>query len=570
MQSKWKCVDVVFAAVLMAVSLAAAPVEPGDVDSNAERVDELLRPYDGTHKPGFAVGIIQDGELIYSKGFGMANLDYGIPNTPQTVFRIGSTSKQFTAACIAMLIGEGRLSLDDPVQKHIPELPDYGEPVTVGDLVHHTSGLPDYEDLQPLQGELDDQGNHHADEIVDLISRQSLIFKPKEKWYYSNTNYILMAVIIERVSGLTFAEFARERIFEPLGMKSSRIHDDNTAIISNRAVGYYRSEHGLEVDETITELVGDDGVFTTVEDLLLWDRNFYDDRIGGRDFLQRMHTVGTLDSGEPHEYAFALMIGEHRGLRTVSHGGAFVGFRAQMIRFPEQRFTIVLLANLGNVNPTGLCHEIADIYLGELFEEDAEEPETAESSRSVDLTPEQMQRYVGVFEDGENGMSMEITVEAEALVFKTMGQTLPMEAQEEDVFKVIAPYDITLDYSGLRAENVVILNVVGMGRFEMAPVEFVEVPPEKLAPYVGEFHCERLDTTYRLIMKDDALHIGLPKAAGLFELFPKTPDVFSAGPALRGISLEFRRGADGEITGFGVVVPANRVADVFFEKQAAR
>jgi len=537
------------ALLFLALVASVAPASAQGLEEKIQRTDELLRPYDGTHRPGFAVGVIEDGELVYSKGFGMANLDYGIPNTPRTVFRIGSTSKQFTAACISMLIDEGKVALSDPVQKHIPELPDYGEPVTVGDLVHHTSGLPDYEDLQALQGELDDQGNHHGDEIVALLARQSLIFKPGEKWSYSNTNYILMAVIIERVSGKTFAEFARERIFEPLGMKSSLIHDDNTAIITNRAVGYTEADGGFKVDETITELVGDDGVFTTVEDLLLWDRNFYDDTIGGTEFLERMHTVGTLDTGDEHEYAFALMISEYRGLRTVSHGGSFVGFRAQMIRFPDQSFTVLLLANLSSVNPTGLCNGIADIFLEDELEELPEETEQAESAQSVELIPDQLREFEGVFEDSGAGLNMEVAIEDDGLVFKTMGQTLPMKPMGEKTFTVDAPYDIT------------------MGRFEMVPIVFQDVAPEKLAEYVGEFYSDRLDAVYRLIMVDDSLHLRLPVVSESFELYPRTLDSFSAGPELRGISLAFQRDAGGMIESFRVVVPGNRVAGISFVKR---
>jgi CubicO group peptidase (beta-lactamase class C family) len=556
--------------LLLATLASVTPALAQGLDEKIQRVDELLRPFDGTHRPGFAVGVVQDGELVYSKGFGMANLDYGIPNTPRTVFRIGSTSKQFAAACVAMLIGDGKLALSDPIQKHIPELPDFGEPVTVGDLVHHTSGLPDYEDLQPLQGELDDQGNHHADEIVALLARQSLIFSPKEKWSYSNTNYILLAVIIERVSGKTFAGLARERIFVPLGMTSSLILDDNTQIVSQRAVGYSEADGGFEVDETITELVGDDGVFTTVEDLLLWDRNFYDDTIGGPGFLERMHTLGTLDSGDEHEYAFALMISEYRGLRTVSHGGSFVGFRAQMIRFPEQSFTVLLLANLSSVSPTELCNGIADIFLEEVVEEAPEETEQAESARSVTLTPEQMRAFEGVFEDNGAGMNMEIVVEDDGLVFKTMGQTFPVTPIAENVFEVEAPYDITIDYTALDAENVVVLEIVGMGRFEMVPVAYEEKTPEELAEYVGEYLCDRLETVYRLVMVDDSLRLGLPKISETFELLPKTKDAFSAGPELRGISLEFQRDADGTIDSFGIVVPGNRVAGISFVKREGR
>lgn len=537
-------------------------------EEKIKQVDELFAKYDTPDSPGFALGIIKDGKFLYKRGYGAANLDYNVPNTPQTVFRIGSTSKQFTAACIAILIEEGKVSLDDPIQKHIPEMADMGKGVTVGDLVYHTSGIPDYEMLQMLQGEPDNQGNHHAEEIVELLSRQELIFEPKEKWDYSNSNYILMAVIIERVSGKTFAEFADERIFKPLGMTNSRIHDNNRLIIKNRAVGYSEQAGEFYIDETITELVGDDGVFTTVEDLFLWDQNFYDSKIIGPDFPQHLQKVGQLKTGEDHTYAFGLIISTYKGLKTVSHGGAFVGFRAQMLRFPEQRCTIILLANLANISPGEMCFKVADIILADhLKEEPKKEKKVEKKDESMSIPPDQLKQYEGYFEDIESGVVIQVALEDSGLYLKVMGQKYLLRPVKTNILKADAPIGITVDYSNLNKDQTVLFDVETQGQFHMRSISPDRISPDQLSEYTGEYVSEQLMTEYTLEVRDEVLHLRLVKQARSYPLTPKSRDSFSASGEFGGASLDFQRGSKEEITGFLVRFPMSRVKNIHFIKK---
>jgi CubicO group peptidase (beta-lactamase class C family) len=318
-------------------SSAAGTVASQELDESiASRVDAVFRRFDGEEHPGMSVAIYRDSEVVYARGFGLASVEYGVPNEPDTVFRIGSTSKQFTAACIALLAVRGELDVESDVRAHIPELHAFDPPVTIRNLVHHTSGIRDYINLASFGGHeveaLTPEGS-----IEDIARQESLAFPAGERFQYSNSNYLLLGEIVQRTSGMSLAEFARKNLFEPLGMDDTHFHDRHEHVVWNRAFGYSPGrdrEFGLDI--TRLDHVGDGGIFTTVNDLLLWDDSFYTDAIApGTGFLELMHDVGFTTDGTSTNYGFGLFLGEHRGLRTVSHGGAWVGFRAEVLRFPD-------------------------------------------------------------------------------------------------------------------------------------------------------------------------------------------------------------------------------------------
>ena len=294
----------------------------------------------------------------------MANLEHNIPISPSSVFRIGSTSKQFTAAVVLLLAEEGKLSLDDDIRTLLPELPDYGTPVTIRHLLHHTSGIPDYLRLAAGAGSRSDDLHLTVDAAIAMLaSQEKLDFVPGEQFGYSNSGYFLLSQIAQRASGKSLRKYAEEKIFRPLGMTNTHFHDDHKEIVPNRASGYAYREEGFQISMTTLDTVGDGGVFTTVEDLFYWDQHFYHQQIGGPQFLDQMLTRGTLNNGRSLDYASGLVHGTHRGLDTIRHGGGFVGFRAEMIRFPQRRFTVICLCNLSARDPTELAKRVADIYL---------------------------------------------------------------------------------------------------------------------------------------------------------------------------------------------------------------
>ncbi len=358
----------ILALIAAALPLAVEAHAQSRPDLSA-RVDSLFAEWDRPGSPGCALGVVRDGRLDYARGYGYANLDHDVPITPSTVFYIASVSKQFTAASIVLLAQQGRLSLDDDVRAYIPELPDYGATITIRHLIHHTSGLRDYLTLMLLAGmRLEDV--HTDAEVLDLVTRQAALnFTPGERYLYSNTGYLLMAEIVRRVSGKSLREFADEHIFRPLGMANTHFHDDRTMVVRNRALAYARNEDGsfrLDVWSNFDK-VGSGGLLASVEDLALWDLNAEHQKVGGAALREQMLGRGVLNDGDTLDYAFGLIIGEYRGLRTVGHSGGSMGFRAHHLRFPDERFAVICLCNLGSIDPGALVRRVADIYLEDRF-----------------------------------------------------------------------------------------------------------------------------------------------------------------------------------------------------------
>ncbi|MGA2362115.1 MAG: serine hydrolase domain-containing protein [Candidatus Aminicenantales bacterium] len=423
--------------VLFAASLAA--------DETTDKVDKLFATWDKTTSPGATLAVISDGRIIYKRGYGMAKLEDGIVMTPDKIFDIGSVSKQFTATCVVMLVRDGKISLDDNVRKFIPELPDYGTPITVRHLLHHTSGFRDYNALLELAGFRDDSDCPTVEEALDAICRQKkLNYPPGQEYSYTNTGYFLLSQIVERVSGKSLNAFAQERIFKPLGMEHTLYQDNHTQVIKDRATGYDPDDQGFKIDMSNWDETGDGNVYTSVEDLYLWDQAFYNNKLG-KGVMDMLHTTGTLNNGKPIDYAFGLVVTEYKGLKVVEHGGAWAGFRAGIVRFPDEKFSVICLANLGTVDPSGLCFKVADIYLaGKLKEPEKKEEKKAEAAavpekdlaRLRPLTPAMLNDYAGTYVSPELlDARYQIRVDKDKLVLKT--RTIPraeMKAMAPDKF----------------------------------------------------------------------------------------------------------------------------------------
>ena len=361
----------------------AQPPRVGADSSVHGRVDRIFAQWDRTDSPGCALGVFQNGRIEYARGYGMANLELGVALSPQSVFDIGSTSKQFTAMSIMLLAQDGKLSLDDDIRKYIPELPQYPKTITIHHILTHTSGIRDYLTLWALAG-VDDADLTTDQDALDLIARQrELNFAPGEQWLYSNSGFFLASMIVQRVSGKTLAQFAAERIFTPLGMTHTRFNNDHMAVIPNRATGYApRDSGGWATAMSNFEQMGDGAVQTSIEDMLRWDENFYTGTVGGAETLASMQKTATLNDGKQQTYALGLMVDKFRGLRTVSHGGAWAGYRAELLRFPDQHMSIACLCNLARTNPSQLARRVAEIYLGDRMAPAAEASVVAAGRRS--------------------------------------------------------------------------------------------------------------------------------------------------------------------------------------------
>lgn len=370
------------AAAVPPAATATAAADRGD--ALEARIDALFAPWSRSDLPGCALGVTRDGKIVYEHGYGMADLEQGTAIRPGTVFNIASLSKQFTTTAVALLEQDGKLSLEDDIRKYVPEVPDYGAPISLRQLANHTSGLRDYPELLALGGW------NWVDEvtesrILEVIVRQKRTnFAPGAQYMYSNSGYLLLTMALQRVSGQSLGDFARDRIFGPLGMRHTRFYDDRTLIVPQRAVGYLTREDGsLGTWRPTYEIVGDGAVLTTVQDMALWERNFLHPQLG-RDPQALIATLlrqGMLADGKTIDYALGLSHGRYRGLKTVSHSGSIPGYATNMLRFPAQRLAVFVLCNQGGAPAASLTQAVADLYLEGDFSTGAPTPAPQRRSR---------------------------------------------------------------------------------------------------------------------------------------------------------------------------------------------
>ena len=349
----------------MSVALTAIPIS--QPRSPIPDIDAVFAPFNTKDSPGCALGVFKDGAIAYQRGYGMASLEHDVPITPASVFYAGSVSKQFTAMTAALAIQQGKLSYDDPIRKYLPELPAYADPIKISHLVHHTSGLRDYNTLLSVAGRRDeDAWDNRA--VLQITARQSALnFTPGDEYLYSNTGYTLLATIVERATGMKFDAFAEANIFTPLGMTASHYHVDARRLVPGRALAYAGRDGRWLLDTPINERAGAGGLYTNIPDLLKWDENFYTGKIGGAELLKKVQAQGKLNNGTTLTYAWGLQIGEYRGLPIVEHSGSLGGYRAHLIRFPSQHASVALLCNGSAIAPTTLARRVADVTFGDRF-----------------------------------------------------------------------------------------------------------------------------------------------------------------------------------------------------------
>jgi CubicO group peptidase (beta-lactamase class C family) len=355
--------------------------------SGRPEIDTIFAKWNKRDSPGCSLGIYQEGRIAYERGYGMASLEHDVPITPETVFYVGSLSKQFTAAVAALAIQQGRLSLDDGIRKYLPELPAYADGITVRHLIHHTSGLRDYNTLLSIAGRRGDEAFDNQTVLRITARQKKLNFEPGTEYLYSNTGYTLLALLVERATGVPFAEYAERQIFGPLGMAITHYHTDEGRLVRNRAFAYSPRGSGLSLDTPNNERAGAGGVFTSVRDLLQWDENFYKARVGGAALVSQLQIPGTLSGGRPMSYAWGLQIDTYRGLPIVEHGGSLGGYRAHLMRFPRQHFSVAILCNLGSIAPGTQARQVADVVIASAFTEPKPAPRGGTGSSGGSQSP---------------------------------------------------------------------------------------------------------------------------------------------------------------------------------------
>lgn len=554
------------ACMLIALGVFAIGAQAAEetVQQPVPAVDALFAEYDNNESPGCALGVIRDGKFIYRRGYGMANLEHGIPNSSESVFRIGSTSKQFTAMAIAFLAEQGKLSLDDPLRKYFPAFPPWADEVTVEQMVHHTSGIRDYLTLAYLAGKGADQDYYTDEWVLRLLGRQrETNFTPGTQYLYSNSGYLLLAQIVERVSEMSLKEFSQQTMFGPLEMEHSHFHDDHTHIVPQRAAGYAPTEDGYRISMTTLDIVGDGGVYTRIDDLLLWDQNFYENRLGtrGQELIEQVTAPGTLSDGQPIDYAFGLTRETYRGQTMISHGGAFVGYRAEMVRFPDQKFSTAVLCNRSDGAPSALAQGVADHFLAEELDP---KPEGTFQQETVELDEELLHRYVGDFWEPSEAFAAEVSLDDGKLwAVHSPERRNELAPIGENRFQMMGlPFEVIVEYE-MSDDGVLEMSrfINGKPRGTFTPFERRQAKPEELDEYRGDYRSPELDIEYLIRVSGDHLLLqieDLPSEV-LTPMFDETFENPDMG------AFEFLRGPEGEIAGFKL--QSGRVRNLMFYRK---
>lgn len=564
------------ATIIGVVLLAGSAAAPAQDKANAA-VDAIFADLTKQGSPGCALGVYRDGKIAYAKGYGLADIEGGVPIAPQSVFDIGSTSKQFTASSILLLEKQHKLRLDDDIHTYIPELPDYGHKITILHLLNHTSGVRDYLSLFSLAG-VNLDGVTTDDDGLAIIARQkALNFPPGSDFLYSNSGFFLLSVIVKRVSGKTLREFAVENIFQALGMTHTTYRDDHTMLIPNRALAYALGEKGsYKLRVSYFEQLGDGAVHTSVEDLQKWDENFYSAQLGGKDFLGEIQEQGKLSSGKTLEYAKGLVIGEHRGLHTVRHGGAWGGYRAELLRFPEQHFSVACLCNVGNANPERRANEVAEIYLGGIMKpkESVAAGSVPNTPSGVSLSDEQLRPLVGTYRNSAKGTIARTSIKEGKLHLGIYGQSVGLRAVNATEFvPVTILVDAKINFEAPASGKSRLMKISGEGPLAGTFEAIAPSTPSAadLAVYAGSYASDELGVVYRLVVTDGKLRLaaisdiaGFPRAASLplTELQPTIADGFELNSTP--VTLQFSRGVGGTVTGF--TLDAGRTRGMLFTR----
>lgn len=537
-------------------TVAADAAQNPDASREAQ-VDALFAAWDAPGSPGCAVGVMSRGRLVYAKGHGLADVARGIPLSADTVFDVASMTKQFTAASIALLSMERKLALADDVRTRFPEI-RIDAPVTIEDLLHHSSGLRDYAELNQLRGTeaIDNKG------VLALLARQNALnFPPGQESSYSNSNYVLLAELVPQASGLSLARFANERIFGPLQMTSTRYASGVDEDPPNLANSYFPTAPGqFSPVPRSTQTVGDGNLLTTVRDLALWDENFYTNRVGGPALTGLMRAPARLANGQQAPYGLGLMFDTYRGLPTEHHGGSYHGFRTELLRFPQQHFSVSVLCNVASANASALATQVADIYLADALQPRAVSPVAV----AVAIEPATFDAHAGPYLLDNRGQRnvMFVGRQVDRFFAQAVGEPpvelLPLSANEFFVRGADARMSFERGQNGATDRMILQqgdLTLIGRKLARQA------APAEVAAALAGAYYSPELESGLSLedLSGQPAVNMG---GGRRLPLIPVSEDSYVM-PG--GAMLQMQRDAEGRIRGFDYSSP--RVRNLRFERK---
>ncbi|HEX9755895.1 MAG TPA: serine hydrolase domain-containing protein [Gemmatimonadales bacterium] len=544
-------------ALLAAMHAAPLPAQQPLSDSTRVALNRVFATWSATNSPGCAVGVGRNGEVVFQNGYGMANLELDVPITPASIFHVASVSKQFTALAVMLLARDGKLSLDDDIRTHLPELPDYGHRITIRHLLTHTSGLRDQWDLLGMaRGRFEENRITEAD-VLEIVSRQkALNFVPGTEYLYSNTGYTLAGTIVRRVSGKSLRDFAHERIFQPLGMTQTHFHDDYTMVVRGRAAAYALRPGGRwHVSLPNYDTYGATSLFTTVGDLLKWEANFAKPQLGDEHLFGEMTASAVIANGDTTGYGLGIATEMYRGARLVGHSGGDAGYRTYSGRLPEHGLDVVVLCNASTAAPGALTRGVIDALLGDKLQ-----PPSQPSSASVKLTREQLAQFAGVYAHPITGVPTFLTPRGDTLILgRTAGPALiPLSDRRFRLAGQPVEFEFTPDgemvqtFTAWPPRKPVTWKRTDLARSSRAELE----------RYAGSYYSEELGATWDVKATDSTLVL-TTRWSTERTVRPAYGDTF-VGDFL----LTFTRGRGGRID--GMLMNSGRVRGVRFEKAGRR
>jgi len=524
-------------------------------DEIAKKSDSIFNEY--KDKPGVAVMIVQDGKVAFTKGYGLANLEYNIPVTPATVFDIASVSKQFTGYAISTLIQQGKISPEDDIHKYLPWVPDFGKKITIRHLIHHTSGLRDWPEGLRAAGWRWEEAFGWQDIMRMVKQQKELDFEPGSKYQYSNTGYNLLSAIVEKVTGKTLPIWVDENIFKPLQMNSSQVLADYSIVIKNVAGSYYQDGKDYHKASDMLTAWGSSSIFTTVEDLAKWVIAFQKGLDEKDPVYTRMIETDKLNNGEKNSYAYGNSVTDDQGLMNINHTGGWAGFATVISNYPGQRISIILLSNNGNFNSYGKANNVARALFGNKFNTGEPKANVVNwgSSPTVKVDGSILKKYTNTYKLGD-GWYVTFTLEDGKLMVQASGESkFPTEPKSDTVIWVPA-YSSSFTFRDItdKANTAKYRDIMAK---RITPVKF---DASQMEQYTGNYYSTELEATYRIYVDKRKLMVHHMRL-GDFEL---TPDIEDAGMFNGDVGrMQFEKNAQGKITGFKL--SGGRIRNIRFD-----